>query len=1806
MTTTQNPRGGAPNSSPARSAARAASGRGSGAGSAVLLLRALACAVALLVLLFGVPALLAWGTSALVEGGLLGFGGAGGLWEALSRPDDGRVFLVALALVGWVGWLGFAVSVVREVPAQLRGRATRPVPGLGWSRRAAVVLVGGIVTVLPTAAAATAAPVAAVSTAAPLLGAGAGPQGTAALAEPGQAASGGAAGFAAAETGGVRAWADEGAAGHSASTQLASALPGATALPAGAHQQTSTGPEHVVRDTSPAESLWRIAETRLGDGTRWREIARLNDGRVMDDQGRVFDADQPIQPGWVLLLPADAAPLPEGSGAADGAPGGGRGGAEAPQTVTVRPGDSLSSIAARELGDADAWPELFAANSAEQAGGVLTDPDLLRPGWELTIPGGDGADAGPGGSGGGAEQGAEQGEAGDEGAGADAGQPPAAEAPEAAPGEDAEPEGAGAGDPGEAEGDAPAPAEDGQAAGEQPAPEDGQAPGAAEPDAEQAPPEQAGGEAGDPAPAQVPPQDGGEDRAAAEETAPTAAEEGPEGPDTLAIATTGAGLLLAGFLSTHLYRARVVQQRRRRPGQRIAMPSGDAADYETSLRAQPLSPFDEVDPLWEWDLDPEVDTTPPPPAHPDGRLDPLFDDGDGEGGDGAPAGDDADGRSGWAGAGTDGDGEARHAPGGTAGLDEVAPPLDLDLWAVDDPASTAAGLAAATGVAADGGRHGEHLEYGEYDEHGRKAADEAPVEPAADGWERPAAGDSGDSGDFGGAEEADGGAAGRGHRGQRAGRSSSRPAARTPAGPLPPPHQLVDRALRALASTCAADRRALPALTAVRIDARGQAVLHLETAAEAVPPFHSLGPATQWWCSAADTGAVGEAAEGSGPAGAPDPYAAPSPYPALVHAGDTSTGEPVLLDLESLGLLRVRGPRAQARAVVRSLAAQLAGSTLADHLRIALVGVAPELAGTTLGSDRVRVHDGVEDALRALRDHDAALRRTLDELGLPDARHARGLGIAPDAWVPHVLLCGRPLSAEEHLAVRRLLTDPARTCLAAVTLAPQPEDERLEPDDDPGLPAAWYLDAEGGPTRLPGLDVDLAPRRIGESEYRRLLDLLRTTIAEDVPAPAWTGEANRDEQCFTLPITVDAASSLTPTAFPHLPFAPSGEQWSSGYWSAEPSAPVGRLPRPRTAADEIVPWETEEDATATWGREARPWEARPDGRSASATATGAGTEAGTGAGTTARWPELWDDGEAGPATAEVPGWGADVGGAAYDAAVRHGAPADGEAPEAAPYDWAADDRPDAYDTGGYGYAGDTHAEAGYGGVDHGARAHERLHATDAARYAAPDPDQDHARGGHREETPDAGPARDADGWDGRREWPRLAEPWDGPGQDDEGAVAEAGVEGVAPFLGVTDRVNGTDGTDGTERAWAEEPAAAGEEWGRPAAGPAVGSAAAGTAPVGDPRHDQEAAADGAAEASAEASAVPAEAGESPVAPAPVSPGIGESTGRNDPLDWVPEFFPLSITPLAAPLGTASEPPNRPLRPVCGTGDEAGRGSRGRRSAVLATLTSLAPPSERSRGPRVDVLGPVQVTGTTGSIDPMRMQQLTAMAAYLVLHPQCPPQSLDTVLGGAGPMLNGRPLGGPAAAGGATSRARAAAVGRLREWFGSGEDGLAHLPVGTTALGFADSVGCDWAEFQQLYLEGMRADDETGDQCLAAALSLVRGRPLDGALHGPWGWTEPARQEIISAVVDASSALARRLITRGDHNAAEAAIRRGLLAAPEVETLHRGLFYVLAIAGETDQLVSAVERLHRINSRLGLDMEPETVRLLRELLDQGAA
>ncbi|MFD0059386.1 hypothetical protein ACFVHR_37340 [Streptomyces sp. NPDC127168] len=262
------------------------------------------------------------------------------LAHLLDRQDTGAGFLALLLVVGWAGWVQFAFCAVRELAAQLRGRTWRVPRGFGASQRAAAALIGSILVLLPTSSA---------------------------LASDAQAAT-------AATAARLPGQADGRQAAQPSSAQQAQ--PGS---------QTATASVTSVHTVRAGEGLWSIAEQELGDGERWRQIAALNEGHAMAD-GQVFQSNSFLQTGWQLEMPTDHAF--EGGDRTQLTAGTAADADASVHTVAVEEGDSLSKIAEEELGDSGQWPDLFDASRGKPQPEnlpAITDPDVIYPGQQITV-----------------------------------------------------------------------------------------------------------------------------------------------------------------------------------------------------------------------------------------------------------------------------------------------------------------------------------------------------------------------------------------------------------------------------------------------------------------------------------------------------------------------------------------------------------------------------------------------------------------------------------------------------------------------------------------------------------------------------------------------------------------------------------------------------------------------------------------------------------------------------------------------------------------------------------------------------------------------------------------------------------------------------------------------------------------------------------------------------------------------------------------------------------------------------------------------------------------------------------------------------------------------------------------------------------------------------------------------------------------------------------------------------------------------------------------------------------------------------
>ncbi|WP_419918553.1 LysM peptidoglycan-binding domain-containing protein [Candidatus Poriferisocius sp.] len=141
----------------------------------------------------------------------------------------------------------------------------------------------------------------------------------------------------------------------------------------------------LIHTVQQRDSLRVLAEQYLGDPNRWTEIFVLNHQRVQAVGGSLTDPAR-LQLGWELVMPADAHRLEETKSNEDIII------EKNNQTnsssiklsstkVTVQEGDTLWNLANQYFNDPEKWVTIFNSNRD-----IIDDPNIIVPGWELTIP----------------------------------------------------------------------------------------------------------------------------------------------------------------------------------------------------------------------------------------------------------------------------------------------------------------------------------------------------------------------------------------------------------------------------------------------------------------------------------------------------------------------------------------------------------------------------------------------------------------------------------------------------------------------------------------------------------------------------------------------------------------------------------------------------------------------------------------------------------------------------------------------------------------------------------------------------------------------------------------------------------------------------------------------------------------------------------------------------------------------------------------------------------------------------------------------------------------------------------------------------------------------------------------------------------------------------------------------------------------------------------------------------------------------------------------------------------------------------
>jgi DNA-binding SARP family transcriptional activator len=148
------------------------------------------------------------------------------------------------------------------------------------------------------------------------------------------------------------------------------------------------------------------------------------------------------------------------------------------------------------------------------------------------------------------------------------------------------------------------------------------------------------------------------------------------------------------------------------------------------------------------------------------------------------------------------------------------------------------------------------------------------------------------------------------------------------------------------------------------------------------------------------------------------------------------------------------------------------------------------------------------------------------------------------------------------------------------------------------------------------------------------------------------------------------------------------------------------------------------------------------------------------------------------------------------------------------------------------------------------------------------------------------------------------------------------------------------------------------------------------------------------------------------------------------------------------------------------------------------------------------------------------------------------------------------------------------VSVARRALGKAHDGSDHLPRSHGRLALGPSVGTDWERFVRL----SEGDDA---ELWREALTLVRGRPLEGLRSTDWSILDGTVPSMESAIVDLSGRLSGVCLRAGDPVGAEWSARQGLLVSPYDERLYRMLLRAADAAGNPSGVESVMADLVRV-------------------------
>ncbi|MEU9352258.1 BTAD domain-containing putative transcriptional regulator [Streptomyces griseoloalbus] len=312
--------------------------------------------------------------------------------------------------------------------------------------------------------------------------------------------------------------------------------------------------------------------------------------------------------------------------------------------------------------------------------------------------------------------------------------------------------------------------------------------------------------------------------------------------------------------------------------------------------------------------------------------------------------------------------------------------------------------------------------------------------------------------------------------------------------------RLLDRSLRGLAASLAAESRPLPTVYAAWLTS-GDLHLQLAQPAGKPPTPWQLGQDETSWTLAKDD------------AGRYEDVDTAAPYPGLVSLG-TMDDSRLLLNLESVpGIVSLSGSEADRAAVFASVAAELATNGWSDRMTITLVGFGEDL--TPLAPNRLRHLDDIEALIETMEAETRQRRGALGAAGHDSVLTGRTGPARHTRWAPHLVLLAAAPSAEDAVTLAELAADAGRLGIGYLV--------GTDSGDLPG--AAWEMEITGeGKLLAPLLGLELDAQLLPAAQQRAVVELFVDADPDRGP----DGPAN------TPPFLVDISEQGRPAVYARL------------------------------------------------------------------------------------------------------------------------------------------------------------------------------------------------------------------------------------------------------------------------------------------------------------------------------------------------------------------------------------------------------------------------------------------------------------------------------------------------------------------------------------------------------------------------------------------------------------------------------------------------------------------------------------------------